>query len=86
MESPVPSVWSLLGYMKNPLVSESRKDLLLEYCLISQQGDARIKNIYGDNTCDKLHIPREGENMIKKKRKRKHKRNRYTKLVFVMIH
>ena len=84
LDSEVPSVWSLLGYMNNPLVSESRKDLLLEYCLISQQNDARIKNIYGQNTCDNLQLP----TMKKKKRKqeRKQKKNRYTELVFVMIH
>ena len=90
-ESQVPSVWSLFGYMDKPLVSESRKDLLLEYCLISQQEDERIKNIYGGNTCDKLFLPgRGGKNVGEKmkKKKRKKERNRYiiSKLQHQFIH
>ena len=61
--------------MEKPLVSESRRDLLLEYCLISLQKNERIKDIYGENTCDKLKFPSIGERM--KKKKRKHKKNRY---------
>ena len=65
----------MLGNVEKPLVSESRRDLLLEYCLISLQKNERIKDIYGENTCDKLKFPSIGERM--KKKKRKHKKNRY---------
>ena len=73
----------MLGNVEKPLVSESRRDLLLEYCLISLQKNERIKDIYGENTCDKLKFPSIGERM--KKKKRKHKKNTTSTSIFSLL-